>query len=121
MRFCRYENDSRCRSLQPVMRTPLGFTLSSSTDSTDIAEQLCQFARANLVADNAHFDEHTSLAAAGIDSFLLVELLLFCERAFGVTVPESHLTREHLASLSTLARCIVGLAGRNAPVTGAGG
>jgi acyl carrier protein len=80
-------------------------------DLQTIVEQLCQFTRANLVANGAHLDEHTPLADAGIDSFSLVELLLFCERAFGVTVPESHLTHEHLASLSSLARCIAGLAG----------
>lgn len=75
-----------------------------------IAEQLCQFARSNLVANAANFDEHSPLAGAGVDSFSLVELLLYSERAFGITVPESHLTHEHLASLSSLACCIAGLA-----------
>ncbi|HEY5909101.1 MAG TPA: phosphopantetheine-binding protein [Verrucomicrobiae bacterium] len=98
-----------------------GSTIGSRTDSQVIAEQLCQFARANLVADGADFDEHSSLAAVGIDSFLLVELLLFAERVFGVTVPESHLTREHLASLSALARCIAQLAGGSPPPPEAAG
>jgi acyl carrier protein len=79
-----------------------------------VGEQLCQFARTNLVAKGTKFDEHSPLAAAGIDSFSLVELLLFAERAFGIRVPESHLTHEHLASLSSLARCMAGLADANA-------
>ena len=38
------------------------------------------------------FDENSPLAQAGIDSFALVELLLYCERVIGVRVPDSHLT-----------------------------
>ena len=41
----------------------------------------------------------------------LVELLIHCERAFGVRVPESHLNRKNLASVTALAQCIVELAG----------
>jgi acyl carrier protein len=86
-------------------------------DRQIIAGQLCRFARTNLVAPGTDFNEHSLLADVGIDSFSLVELLLFSERTFGITVPESHLTHEHLATLATLARCIAGLArgGASAP------
>jgi len=83
-------------------------------DPKTIGEQLCRFARTNLVAGGADFNEHSPLAEAGIDSFSLVELLLYSERSFGVTVPESHLTHENLTSLSSLAQCIAGLAGNGA-------
>lgn len=88
--------------------------MSTPQDPQIIAAQLCQFARLNLVANGANFNEHSPLAAAGIDSFSLVELLLYSERAFGITVPESQLTHEHLFSLASLARCIAGLADQNA-------
>lgn len=78
-------------------------------DPSAISDQLCQYARTNLVAPGFAFDETSTLADAGIDSFALVELLLYCERAFGVTVPESHLTHENLASLASLADCIAKL------------
>jgi acyl carrier protein len=79
-------------------------------DFNSIVQELRQFVRTNLLANHAEFDEHSLLAEAGIDSYSIVELLLFSERAFGVSVPESHLTRENLASLNTLAHCIVALA-----------
>jgi acyl carrier protein len=82
-------------------------------DPKTIAGQLCQFARKNYVADGADFDENSPLAKAGIDSFALVELLLFCERSFGVSVPDSHLTGKNLASVASLANCIAELAGNN--------
>ena len=87
--------------------------MDSRTDPEFITQQLCQFVRANRAAGSADFDEHTLLAAVGIDSFALVELLLFCERSLGLKLPESLLTQENLASLSSLAHC---LARRGQPV-----
>ena len=84
--------------------------MSRMIDSTRVAEQLVDYARVNLVADGPAFDVHTPLVQAGLDSFCIVELLLFAEGAFGVRVPESALTHENLTSLNSLAQCISGLA-----------
>ena len=88
--------------------------MTSQKDPKTIAAQLCQFARTNFVAEGAEFDENSPLAKAGIDSFALVELLLYCERVIGVRVPDSHLTGANLTSMDTLADCIAGLA-QNSP------
>jgi acyl carrier protein len=88
--------------------------MTPQTDPKIISAQLCEFARTNFVADGAEFDESSPLAKAGIDSFALVELLLYCERVLGVRVPDSHLTGNNLASMSTLANCIAELA-RSSP------
>jgi acyl carrier protein len=87
--------------------------MTSPADPKTIAEKLCQFARANFLADGVEFNEHSHLAEVGIDSFALVELLLCSERTFGVRVPESHLTRHNLVSVATLASCIAELARNN--------
>ena len=84
--------------------------MTPQTDPKIISAQLCEFARTNFVADGAEFDERSPLAKAGIDSFALVELLLFCERVIGVRVPDSHLTGTNLTSMATLADCIAELA-----------
>ena len=84
--------------------------MTPQTDPKTIAAQLCQFARANFVAEGAEFDENSPLAKAGIDSFALVELLLYCERVIGVRVPDSHLTSTNLTSMAALAKCIAELA-----------
>jgi acyl carrier protein len=91
--------------------------MTAQTDPKIISAQLCEFARTNFVADGAEFDEHSPLAKAGIDSFALVELLLYCERVIGVRVPDSHLTGTNLASMATLADCIAELArgGQSSP------
>ena len=84
--------------------------MTPPTDPKTVAAQLCEFARASLVGEGVELDEHSPLADAGIDSFALVELLLHCERTFGIRVPESHLTRQNLLSVATLAACILELA-----------
>jgi acyl carrier protein len=89
--------------------------MTSPTDTKTIAAQLCEFARTNFVAEGAQFDENSPLGDAGIDSFSLVELLLFCERTIGVRVPDSHLTRANLTSMATLANCIAELARKGQP------
>ena len=81
-----------------------------AADAKTISVKLCEFARANFLADGVDFNEHSPLAEVGIDSFALVELLLCGERTFGVRVPESHLTRNNLVSVATLANCIADLA-----------
>jgi acyl carrier protein len=87
--------------------------MTPEKDLKSIADKLCAFARANFVAEGVPFDEHTSLATAGIDSFALVELLLYSERGLGVRVPNSHLTGKNLTSMATLAACIADLACTN--------
>jgi acyl carrier protein len=84
--------------------------MTAAPDPKIISDKLCQFARANFLADGVEFNEHSPLADVGIDSFALVELLLCSERTFGVRVPESHLTRNNLVSVATLASCISELA-----------
>lgn len=84
--------------------------MTPEKDPKVIAAKLCEFARTNYVAEGVNFDENSPLADAGIDSFALVELVLFCERVLGVRVPDSHLTPVNLASMAALANCIAELA-----------
>ena len=61
--------------------------MTPEKDPKIIAAKLCEFARTNFVAEGVEFDENSPLSEAGIDSFALVELVLFCERVLGVRVP----------------------------------
>ena len=83
--------------------------MTSQKDPKTISEQLCNFARTNFVAEGVKFDENSPLSEAGIDSFALVELLLYCERDLGVRVPDTHMTCQNLNSVATLARCVAEL------------
>jgi len=84
--------------------------MTPEKDPKIISERLCEYARANFVVEGTEFNEHSTLAEAGVDSFALMELLLFCERSLGVRVPDSHLTCVNLGSVAALSRCVAQLA-----------
>jgi len=84
-------------------------------DSSRVAMELVAYACTNLLAEGLFLDAQTPIAQVGLDSFCIVELLLFAEGAFGVRVPETALTHENLVSLDALARCIAMLADTTAP------
>ena len=84
--------------------------MTPEKDPKIIAARLCEFVRTNFVVEGVDFNENGPLSEAGIDSFALVELVLFCERVLGVRVPDSQLTSANLASISSLASCIAELA-----------
>ena len=87
----------------------------SPTQSGRVSDELCRFLRDRILAEGVSFDENTPLRDLGVDSFALVELLLFIEKRFGTAVPDAHLTRANLHSVAALARCVRGLAGGEAP------
>ncbi|MCC6544377.1 MAG: acyl carrier protein [Nitrospirae bacterium] len=71
-----------------------------------ISEEVCCFLRKNIIAEGVSFDENSSLSSLGIDSFSIIEILLFIERRYNIVVPESDLTPDNLRSVASLTRCI---------------
>lgn len=71
-----------------------------------ISRELCEYLRSSIIAEGVSFDEDSSLSALGIDSFSIIEILLFIERRFNIVVPESDLTQENLKSAASLALCV---------------
>lgn len=78
----------------------------SLNDQTAICESLCDFIQANLVAKGVQVDGDTSLTQLGLDSFSIIEIVLFVERQYGLTLPDEALSQENIQSASTLAKCV---------------
>lgn len=78
------------------------------------ADQVCtelrEFLSVQVLGDAACLQVDTPFADAGVDSFALMEAVLFVERRFGVAVPLERLTREHVRSVRTLGACVAELA-----------
>jgi acyl carrier protein len=75
-------------------------------DSSSICAELCAFMRTSLLAAGVDFDENTPLKSVHIDSLALVQILLFIERRYGITVPDTHLVRANLESVNALSKCV---------------
>lgn len=74
---------------------------------SEISQELCNFIIANLVAPNVVVHPETPLDKLGLDSFATIEIILFIERKYGITLPDHELTKENIYSPDSLAKCIV--------------
>jgi len=57
----------------------------------------------NIVAPNTVITATTVLRDIGIDSFSIVEIILFIERKYGVVIPDDKLIPENFRTIQTLA------------------
>ena len=76
----------------------------------DISSQLCDFLQKNILAAEIEVNPETELTTIGVDSFSLMELVLFIERCFGLILPPESLTAENIASVKTLSSYCLTLA-----------
>lgn len=75
----------------------------------EVASQLCDFLRDNVLAGDVVVSPDTELSHIGVDSFSLMELVLFIERRFGLELPAEALIPENIASARVLGAYCVSL------------
>ena len=76
------------------------------TSLQNITTDICEFLKENILADGIEVNPELSLADIGVDSFALMEVVLFIERRFGLTFPLEELTPEVIESVGSLSlRC----------------
>ncbi len=78
-------------------------------DATSIHRTLCRFLQDELLEPGAPFDDGAELATLGVDSFALMEVLLFVEREWGTALPMDLLTPDNTRTARTLSRCVAGV------------
>ncbi len=67
---------------------------------------MLEFIRTNLVAEGVTVAPETPFESLGLDSFSLIEIILFIERTHGITLPDHELNKQNLHSVETLAKCV---------------
>lgn len=81
--------------------------MAAEVSLEEVASQLCGFLRANVLAGDVVVSPDTELSQLGVDSFSLMELVLFIERRFGLELPAEALVPENMANVRALsAYCI---------------
>lgn len=78
-----------------------------STLQPIITATLCKFISDELVAPGVNVTSATSLEQLGIDSFSIIEIILFIERQYGVSLPDEALTKENIYSVETIVACVL--------------
>jgi acyl carrier protein len=80
-----------------------------SMDQHQISEEIKKYIEKNILAASVNIDTDTDLKAAGIDSFSIVEIILFIERKYGVSIPDDKLIPENFKTLNSLSNTVKGL------------
>ena len=78
-------------------------------DANVIIEEIKKYIEKNILADAVQIDATTNLKQAGIDSFSTVEIILFIERKFDVSIPDEKLLPDNFKTLQALAVLVLEL------------
>lgn len=71
-----------------------------------ISQTLVEFAKKNILAEGVEFNGSNVLSKSGVDSYSVVEIILFIERQYGVVIPDTMLIPENLSSINAIAACV---------------
>ena len=74
-----------------------------SYEQEEIESALIEFVRDNVVAKGVKIEPESVLREVGVDSYSVIEMVLFLERQFGVVLPEEKLIPENLKSVRAMA------------------
>lgn len=78
-------------------------------DTITIISDIKKYIETNILDSDIKLDATTILPDAGIDSFSIVEIMLFIERKYGVAITDDKLIPENFRTLNALAATVQGL------------
>jgi acyl carrier protein len=72
----------------------------------EIEKELLHFLKTSILAEKVDLSETDELRTIGVDSFSIVEIILFIERKFGLIIPDNQLLPENFKSVESIASLI---------------
>ena len=79
-------------------------------DEQLICDELLKFLKASVLAEGVEVEKETLFKDLGVDSYSVIEAVLFIERKFGVALPDKALIPDNLKSIQSLANCTMNYA-----------
>ena len=79
--------------------------MNTQLTNDTICNELCAFVSSHILAEGIELDKSTALNTIGVDSFSLIEIVLFIERQYGIILKDETLIPENLKSIETIAGC----------------
>jgi acyl carrier protein len=75
-------------------------------DENIIIADIKKFIETNILANDIPLEADTNLQNTGIDSFSLVEIMLFIQQNYNILIPDNQLVPENFKTLQSLARLV---------------
>jgi acyl carrier protein len=88
---------SENKTIDPILH-------NASISAEEISKRLCAFLQENILAPQIEVSPNTELNMLGVDSFSLMEMILFIERCYGLVLPPESLTPDNIASVASLSQ-----------------
>lgn len=76
-------------------------------DLNTIENALIKFLKDNVLDESVELNASQDLNEIGVDSYSIVEIVLFIERKFGFIVPDSELKPEHFKDVASIAKIVL--------------
>lgn len=78
-------------------------------DIATIEKDIKKFITDNILAGNLSIENDTKLQDAGMDSYSMVEIILFIERKYKVQVPNEKLSPNNFETISAIAQTVAAI------------
>lgn len=72
-----------------------------------IETSIIKFLKNNILAENVTLDSTTILRDIGVDSYSIVEIVLFIERQYGFVIPDNQLKPENFENVKTVSEIVL--------------
>lgn len=76
-------------------------------DNQQIEKDIIHFLETNIVNEKCSIPADQSLRDLGIDSFSIVEIILFIERKYGKVIPDEQLLPENFKTVQAIAQLVL--------------
>ena len=76
-------------------------------DIEEVEKSLIKFLENNILGEDLTINSDSSLAEIGVDSYSIVEILLFIERKYGFVIPDDHLKPDNFKNVNSIARIVI--------------
>lgn len=73
---------------------------------TTIKNDILKFITDNLISSDITLTDETLLKDIGIDSYSIVEIILFIERKYGLVIPDENLIPENFKTVNALSEVV---------------
>lgn len=71
-----------------------------------VQNDIIQFLQANILSKSVEIHPEKSLRELGIDSFSIVEIILFIERKYGYIIPDELLLPDNFKTVQSIAQLV---------------
>lgn len=75
-------------------------------ETSTIQDSIIKFLKNNILEENVTINAQTILREIGVDSYSIVEIILFIERQFDYVVPDSLLKPENFATIESISNML---------------